>query len=282
MISARTDNYVGAVIGAISSASLYKPPRRGNEVLVAVMLALAGVLLSVPFVRSVWLLHVTWFGLGLCTATLDTGCQIMTRKVHGLFAGPWLALNTMMFAAAGIVTPLVALATHNNVFAQYLVVASCSIVGAVALYLAPMPEAPEIACKLPPKPIGTEPAAVTAERAGSDSPPATSSLLSKCTLRFDYTTELVFSFSVFWLIGGSVSLTSYVKTCVPHDPPPAPPSAPERRARRRTTERASRLFAAPPPRARAQNAHARPFRPRAATCRKCRSSRRTRARRRCS
>ena len=135
MISARTDNYVGVVIGAISSASLYKPPRRGNEVLVAVMLALAGVLLSVPFVRSVWLLHVTWFGLGLCTATLDTGCQIMTRKVHGLFAGPWLALNTMMFAAAGIVTPLVALATHNNVFAQYLVVASCSIIGAIALYM---------------------------------------------------------------------------------------------------------------------------------------------------
>ena len=150
MISARTDNYVGAVIGAISSASLYKPPRRGNEVLVAVMLALAGVLLSVPFVRSVWLLHVTWFGLGLCTATLDTGCQIMTRKVHGIFAGPWLGLNTVCFAIAGALVPLVEIIT-NDLFVQYAVLATVSALGAATLFASPHPEAPEIAANLPPR-----------------------------------------------------------------------------------------------------------------------------------
>ena len=91
---------------------------RRVQVMVGVLLILGGVLLFVPFVRTVWLLHLTWFCLGLCTATLDTGCQIMTRKVHGLFAGPWLALNTMCFAAAGIITPLVDIASKNDVFVQ--------------------------------------------------------------------------------------------------------------------------------------------------------------------
>ena len=35
--------------------------------------------------RPIWLLHLTWF-VG-CAPPLDTGCQIMTRKVHGIFAG---------------------------------------------------------------------------------------------------------------------------------------------------------------------------------------------------
>ena len=80
---------------------VYSPPRKGNMVMVVVLMVLAGVLLYMPFVDSILLLHVTWFGLGLCTATLDTGCQIMTRKVHGIFAGPWLGLNTVCFAIAG-------------------------------------------------------------------------------------------------------------------------------------------------------------------------------------
>ena len=42
------------------------------------------VLLCMPFVSSVAVLHVAWFSLGLCAATLDTGCQVMTRKAHGV------------------------------------------------------------------------------------------------------------------------------------------------------------------------------------------------------
>lgn len=124
---------------------------------------------------------------------------------------------------------------------EYLVVAAVSTVGAFALYAAPLPEAPEISCKLPPKHVGTEdsppPSPLLADdeagsaKCGGERPAATGSsgsggsdnkergiekrLLSACSLdQFAYTIELVFSFSVFWLIGGSVSLTSYVKTYV--------------------------------------------------------------------
>ena len=50
---------VGAIIGALSSARLYAPPRHGNIIMVVVLLALSAVLLYMPFVTEVWVLHVT-------------------------------------------------------------------------------------------------------------------------------------------------------------------------------------------------------------------------------
>jgi len=38
---------------------------------------------------------------------MDTGCQIMTRKMHGKFAGPWLGANAAAFGLAGAAVPLV-------------------------------------------------------------------------------------------------------------------------------------------------------------------------------
>ena len=73
---------IGAITGALGSARLYAPPRRGNAVMVVVLLLLSVALLYMPFVRDVWVLHATWFLLGACTATLDTGCQIMTCLLY--------------------------------------------------------------------------------------------------------------------------------------------------------------------------------------------------------
>jgi len=113
---------VGAITGALGSARLYAPPRRGNAVMIVVLLLLSVVLLYMPFVREVWVLHATWFLLGACTATLDTGCQIMTRKVHGVHAGPWLGANTVCFAIAGALVPLIEIVT-GELFAQYATLA---------------------------------------------------------------------------------------------------------------------------------------------------------------
>ena len=113
---------IGAITGALGSARLYAPPRRGNAVMVVVLLLLSIVLLYMPFVRDVWVLHATWFLLGACTATLDTGCQIMTRKVHGVHAGPWLGANTVCFAIAGALVPLIEIVT-GELFAQYATLA---------------------------------------------------------------------------------------------------------------------------------------------------------------
>mmetsp|Transcript_24302 Transcript_24302/g.75945 ORF Transcript_24302/g.75945 Transcript_24302/m.75945 type:complete len:451 (+) Transcript_24302:77-1429(+) len=184
----------GAVTGALSSARLYSPPRPGNLVMVFVLLALAGVLLYMPFVKDVWVLHVTWFLLGMCTATLDTGCQIMTRKVHGVHAGPWLGANTVCFAIAGALVPLIELIT-GQLFAQYATLATIAVLNAAALYAAPAPETPAIRDQLPPRVV------LAAKTASTSRHPK-------------YSLELIFGATVFWLIGGKVDTTSYITTYV--------------------------------------------------------------------
>lgn len=188
---------IGAISGALSSARLYSPPRPGNLVMVFVLLVLSGVLLYMPFVKDVWVLHVTWFFLGMCTATLDTGCQIMTRKVHGIHAGPWLGANTVCFAIAGALVPLIELIT-GQLFAQYATLATIAVLNAAALYVAPYPENPEICDQLPPRITITPKIQLGANKA---SPPL-------------YYLELIFGSAVFWLIGGKVDTTSYITTYV--------------------------------------------------------------------
>lgn len=186
----------GAITGALSSARLYSPPRPGNLVMVFVLLALASVLLYMPFVQQVWVLHLTWFLLGMCTATLDTGCQIMTRKVHGIHAGPWLGANTVCFAIAGALVPLIELAT-GKLFAQYATLATIAVLNAAALYAAPHPETPEVRDQLPPR--------VTI---------ATRAVAGPTKTKPSYHLEFIFGSTVFWLIGGKVDTTSYITTYV--------------------------------------------------------------------
>lgn len=182
---------LGAITGALSSARLYSPPRPGNLVMVLVLLVLSGILLYMPFVRDVWVLHATWFALGMCTATLDTGCQIMTRKVHGVHAGPWLGANTVCFAIAGALVPLIELIT-GELFAQYATLATISVLNAAALYAAPHPESPEIREQLPPK----------------------VQIRGKTQDKGPFHLEFVFGAAIFWLIGGKVDTTSYITTYV--------------------------------------------------------------------
>jgi len=162
--------------------------------MVVVLLALSAVLLYMPFVHDVWVLHVTWFLMGMCTATLDTGCQIMTRKVHGIHAGPWLGANTVCFAIAGALVPLIEIIT-GEFFAQYATLATISVLNAAALYAAPHPETPEIRAQLPPR--------VGGPGAKGDKAP-----------KGPYHLELLFGATVFWLIGGKVDTTSYITTYV--------------------------------------------------------------------
>lgn len=191
---------IGAITGALSSASLYAPPRSGNSVMVFVLIFLSGVLLYMPFVRDVWVLHLCWFLLGMCTATLDTGCQIMTRKVHGIHAGPWLGANTVYFAIAGALVPLIELVT-GQLFAQYATLATITVVNAALLYASPHPEAPEIQDMLPPR-------VVLAKRKHYDGDQKQPVEKNK------YYLEVIFGAAVFFLIGGKVDTTSYLTTYV--------------------------------------------------------------------
>ncbi|KAJ1455625.1 hypothetical protein M885DRAFT_602918 [Pelagophyceae sp. CCMP2097] len=185
---------VGAISGALSSARLFRAAdacRGWARCPFDHRLFDVGVLLYMPFVKEIWVLHLTWFALGLCTATLDTGCQIMTRKVHGVHAGPWcgaaLGANTVVFAIAGALVPLIEIIT-GKLFAQYVTLATIAVLNAAALYAAPHPEAPEIAQMLPPK------VSARCKTLDGGSKPK-------------YRVEMLMGATIFWLIGGKVDMT---------------------------------------------------------------------------
>lgn len=104
-----------------------------------VLLFLTAVLMYMPFITSVMILHVAFFALGLCTAITDTGCQIMTRKLHGAKAGPWLGANTVVFGISGALVPLIGYLT-GSIFIQYVILAAVSCLVASFLIILPAPE----------------------------------------------------------------------------------------------------------------------------------------------
>jgi hypothetical protein len=105
------------------------------------------------------------------------------------FALGRLGLNTVAFALAGALVPLVTVLTAR-LASQLALLAAAAGLGAAALAAAPHPEAPALAARLPPR---------VRPRGGGGGP---------CYA------EAAFAGAVFWLIGGKVAMTSYVATYV--------------------------------------------------------------------
>ena len=122
---------IGAILGAISSAKLYRS-FPGNLVMTISLAFITAVLCILPFNKSYELLHVYFLLLGLNTAITDTGCQIMTRKLHGKAAGPWLGANTVAFGISGALVPIIEILTSKLTIQYYIISA---IVGFIALWI---------------------------------------------------------------------------------------------------------------------------------------------------
>jgi len=71
----------GSLLGAMACATTFRL-LHGNHVIAGTLAALSGVLLILPRATNVALLHFLFSLLGIMTATIDTGVQIMTRKAH--------------------------------------------------------------------------------------------------------------------------------------------------------------------------------------------------------
>ncbi|CAN0056316.1 unnamed protein product, partial [Heterosigma akashiwo] len=94
----------GAVAGTLSSARLYNA-LPGRLVAGTALAFFTVALLATPMITNTRTLHIAFAAFGVCTAVLDTGCQILTRKLHGREAGPWLGANTVAFGISGCVVP---------------------------------------------------------------------------------------------------------------------------------------------------------------------------------
>lgn len=177
----------GAVFGAFASSKLYMW-FRGNRVLTCSLLLLSIILAALPFNTSVILLHFYFFFLGIGTAVTDTGCQIMTRKLHGKAAGPWLGANTVSFGIAGALVPLIETLT-DKLSVQYLIVAGLVFIITLLICFGPDPE-----------------------HDGKLAPPPKKENDNKIILH--YNVEICIAIMVFWVIGGGVTLNAYLDTYV--------------------------------------------------------------------
>ena len=177
---------IGAIFGAIVSSKLYEcfP---GNQVLIGALLSVAVVLVYLPTNTSIVNLHVCFGLLGLGTAITDTGSQIMTTKVHGEVAGPWLGANTVAFGISGAFVPLIIIMTSVLKF-EYIIFV-CIVLSVATL----------IAIVDRPAEEFTKEMAIKYKSMGRDA---------------SYLIEIVIAVMVFCFIGGKVSATAYLSTYI--------------------------------------------------------------------
>ena len=102
---------------------------------------IAAVLFSLVYNESLVMLHVLFAILGICTALVDTGVQIQTRKLHGMKAGPWLGANTVCFGCAGAIVPLIEMFVDRKGIELYIM---ASVTLAVGLGIFVMPPVEDI------------------------------------------------------------------------------------------------------------------------------------------
>ena len=188
---------VGAIAGAVLSAKLYSPPRKGNNVLCVTIILLIGLMMYLPFVTNIVVLHVVFTGLGFSTAVTDTGCQIMTRKTHGNRAGPWLGANTVVFGIAGAIVPVIDIITSNSI-TMCAVISTVALLTAVACFSCKHPEDPDM-LRYVPQNLGKK---------------NSGSLGKGEWVEKYYVTEVIMGCIVFWLIGGKVLCSSYIEDYV--------------------------------------------------------------------
>eukprot|EP01041_Mallomonas_annulata_P000503 gene503-957_t len=177
----------GAIFGTILSAKLYKW-MNGNNVMTFALVDIGILLCSLPWCKSALVLHLSFFFLGLATAITYTGCQIMTRKVHGKSAGSWLNANTVVFGISGVIVPLIQL-LFNTQQEQYLVISIFITFVCILLLFCPDPET----FQMPfnnllniAKSVQTPPVVI------------------------HYWVETAVASMMFCLIGGNIALTSYI------------------------------------------------------------------------
>lgn len=125
-------------MGAILSSKLYIWIN-GKIIASIALFLLAGALLCIPLNRTVGSLHANFFAVGLLTSVINSGCQIMTRRLHGAAAGPWLGANTIAFGVSGAISPLIGWLTGAPIV-EYSVLSAVTFCIAFVLVVMPKPD----------------------------------------------------------------------------------------------------------------------------------------------
>ena len=183
---------IGSILGSAASAKLYSV-FPGNETIAASSFVVVVMLICMPSCRSLAFLHVYFFFCGMGTSLTDAGCQIMTRKIQGKKAGPWLGANTIAFGVAGAFVPLLEILT-TDLYLQYLILAGISLGSVCSLWLGPDMEGYENYLRQKLKIKG---------RGNYD-----------VELVPHYRVEVVLAGMGFWIVGSTMAITAYLNDYV--------------------------------------------------------------------
>lgn len=198
---------VGSISGALMAAKIYMT-FEGNNVICVVLIILASILFYMPFITEVWMLHVQFCCLGICTALIDTGCQILTRTVHKQEAGPWLGANTVSFGVSGALVPLIDYFWSSD-YVVFSVLAVFGWTNALFFYTLGPAIDPEVKKR--------EQELIKQRKSAHSDIEGEKGCWEKFTVKgfcHLYRVELFTSCMVFFLIGGKVSTTAYIETYV--------------------------------------------------------------------
>lgn len=97
---------LGSITGALTSARVYRT-FQGDHVLLCGLLMICMILLLIPSCWETYQLYIFFYILGLCSSINDTGCTILTRKLRGKEAGPWLGANGISFGMSAAIVPII-------------------------------------------------------------------------------------------------------------------------------------------------------------------------------
>ena len=191
----------GSIIGAISCAKLYRW-FLGNSVMTVSLFFLAVVLILLPYCKSTITLHFYFFTLGMGTAITDTGVQLMTRKLHGREAGPWLGLNATIFGLSAALVPVLEIVTTDTIIQYNIMATFVGCIGILMLFTIHMDDYfPDYIAE-------------------DDTPLRQQSSVDNLENRITnndvphYYTEIVISMMLFCFVGGGVSATAYLESYV--------------------------------------------------------------------
>jgi predicted MFS family arabinose efflux permease len=191
----------GSIIGTVSSSKLFCW-FSGNYVMSGALSIIMLMLMAIPLSSSAIQLHIYFLFLGLGTSVTDTGCQLLTRKLHGKESGPWLGINATVFGLSAALVPFLELLT-SNVLHRYAMFAT--IVALSFFYMLRMARLNEID-EHKDRVLSRD---ITA-RFDEDA----SSLENVNQIVPHFRTEILVALMLFAFVGGGVSCTAYLETYV--------------------------------------------------------------------
>lgn len=188
----------GSVFGAILCSKLYKwfP---GNLVMFVSLVGITLTLMLTPFVGTVAQLHVSFFLLGLGSAVTDTGCQLMTRKLHGKSAGPWLGANATIFGLSAAFVPILELVSTELVVQYFSLASIVAVVSLLIVYASRLQSLENLEHR--PLTLGMSESDDVNEKMAHDEVP-------------HYYSEILISMMLFCFVGGCVSATAYIESYI--------------------------------------------------------------------